>query len=72
MAPLRRGACLTFRAMALRRFLSRARWIVLLLPAFALFSSAQVGCNGRTTHADDYAHEDQAQSGGVYGYGYGR
>jgi hypothetical protein len=50
----------------IRRTLHRARYLLLVLPMFAFFSTIQVGCG--STH-DDYASEDQASTAG-YGYGY--
>jgi hypothetical protein len=58
--------------MLLRNTLLRFRWVVLILPAFALFSSVQVGC-GNDSH-DDFSREDLktgSPNGSGYGYGYG-
>ena len=61
--------------MSLRGLLLRARYVALLLPAFALFSSIEAGCAAASTdtntNKDDFASEDQAPAGAGYGYGYG-
>lgn len=47
--------------MSLRSTFLRARWLLLLLPLFALASTMQVGCNGAIdpqSRVDDFAHED--------------
>jgi len=67
--------------MNLRSTVLRARWLLLLLPLFALASTMQVGCNGRVEGRDDFSHEDalgQPRTGGpgapgkpsYGGYGY--
>jgi len=50
-----------------RNLLLRARWLLLLLPVFALASTLQVGCVGGTDQRDDYVHEDP-QNGNPAGY----
>lgn len=68
--------------MTLRSTFLRARWLLLLVPLFALASTMQVGCAGSSDRQDDYAREDvkpggnaggASQYGGLYddGYGYG-
>jgi hypothetical protein len=47
--------------MALRRTLLRFRWVVLILPAFGLFSTAQVGCGSASP--DDYSRADLKAGG---------
>lgn len=46
--------------MSLRSTLLRARWLLLLLPLFALASTMQVGCAVESSdqRRDDFAHED--------------
>lgn len=52
------------------KYLSRARYLVLILPAFALFSTAQVGCTTNTSSGDSYAKEDPKNGpGGGTDYG---
>lgn len=46
----------------------RLRWVVLVLPLFALFSTAQVGCG---SDDDDFSREDLKAGGPNGGYGYG-
>ena len=46
----------------------RLRWLVLVLPLFALFSTAQVGCGSDN---DDFAREDLKGGAPNGGYGYG-
>jgi hypothetical protein len=71
--------------MSFRSTFTRARWLLLLLPLFALASTMQVGCTGADAPRDDFAHEDlkagvstRAGAYGAYGayddddgYGYG-
>jgi hypothetical protein len=45
--------------MSLRSTFVRARWLLLLLPLFALASTMQVGCTGGPDRTDDFAHEDR-------------
>ena len=55
--------------MKYRSLLLRARYLVLVLPLFALFSTAQVGCTTTNESTDNYAKEDPKPGGtpGTYG-----
>ena len=57
--------------MTLRSMLSNARYLVLVVPAFALLSTVQVGCTTGGATKDDYAHEDPRSGTPNDGYGYG-
>jgi hypothetical protein len=56
--------------MLLRSTLLRIRWVVLILPLFALSSTVQVGCG--SPERDDFSREDlkAGSPNGYGGYGY--
>jgi hypothetical protein len=55
----------------MKSLLAHARYLALLLPAFALFSTLQIACTSADSgNADDLAHEDDITGGYGYGYGY--
>jgi hypothetical protein len=61
--------CLAHHVMFRNNTLVRLRWLVLILPAFALFSTVQVGCG--SPERDDFSREDlQTGRHGYGGYGY--
>lgn len=57
--------------MTLRSILSNARYLVLVVPAFAFASTLQTGCTSGGASKDDFAHEDPHAGTPSGGYGYG-